>query len=124
MAIIYPVAILNARLQEVVNAIDGGPGNGLLKIGTAGMALVLCGFTLAKPSATIFNGVLTFAGTPFSTFGINSGAAASAQLTDSTGTIVASGLTVGLAGTDIVISQSVINLGDTVSFLAGAITGV
>jgi hypothetical protein len=50
--------------------------------------------------------------------------AASAQLADSAGTLVASGLTVGLAGTDIVISQAVINLGDNVSLLAGTITGV
>ena len=88
------------------------------------MALVLATFTLAKPSATIATGILTFAGTPLATIGINSGVVASAQLADSTGTIVASGLTVGLAGADIIISAAAINPGDTVSFLAGTITGV
>ena len=88
------------------------------------MALVLATFTLANPFATIAAGILTFAGTPIATVGINSGVAASTQLANSARTLVASGLTVGLAGTDIVISQAVINLGDNVSLLAGTITGV
>ena len=87
MSIVYAVTLRNNRLQQVINAIDGGAGNGRIQIGTAGMGLVLSTVTLLKPCATIAAGVLTFSGTPLSAAAAQSGVAAAAQITDSTGTV-------------------------------------
>jgi hypothetical protein len=65
-------------------------------------------------------------GMPLSTFGVGNGVAASATLTDSAGTIVASGLTIGLTGSgaNIIASAVTMTAGDTVSLLSGTIIGV
>ena len=126
MSLIYAVTLRNNRLQQVINAIDGGAGPGKIQIGTANMALVLSTVILLKPCATILNGVLTFSGTPLADpAAAASGLAAAAQITDSTGTIWASGLTVGLAGSGSNVTISLINIaaGSIVTFLSGTITG-
>lgn len=123
MAIVYSVAVRNNRLQQVINAIDAGVGNGFLKVGTAGMGIVVANITLAKPCATVAGGVLTFSGVPISVFALVNGVLAEAQLTDSAGTVVASGLTVGVAGTDIIVSVVAATVGDIVSFVSGQIIG-
>lgn len=125
MAVVYNVNVRNARLQQVINAIDAGPGNGQLKLGTAGMALLLSTIVLNKPCGTILNGVLTFSGTPLvDPAAVNGGLAGAGQITDSAGTVVVSGLTVGLGGpVDIVIDQLALLPGSVVTFTAGTITG-
>ena len=124
MSLTYSTTVRNNRLQQVINAIDAGAGGGKIQIGTANMALVLSTVTLVKPCATISSGVLTFSGTPISDpFAAASGFATAARITDSTGTVVASGLTVGLAGTDIIISLQNITAGSIVTFVSGTITG-
>ncbi len=124
MSLTYSVTVRNNRLQQVINAIDAGVGNGKIQIGTTGMALVLSTVILAKPCATISNGVLTFSGTPISDpSAAQSGFAVAARITDSAGTVVASGLTVGGAGNDIVISLQNITAGSIVTFVSGTITG-
>lgn len=118
MAITYSTTVKNNRLTQVLNAIDGGAGNGILKIGTTGMATTLVSVTLAKPSATVSAGVLTFSGLPKSGTASATGTAAAAQITDSTGALVVDGLTVGTSGTDIIIDNTSITTGQTVNFNA------
>ncbi len=123
MAIVYSVAVRNSRLQTVINAIDAGAGSGLIKLGTAGMAVTLATITLNKPCATISAGVLTFSGTPLNTLGAALGVAAAATITDSAGLVVASGFSVGTSGTDIIVNLLNVSPGSIVTFISGAITG-
>jgi hypothetical protein len=67
--------------------------------------------TLNKPCGTIAGGVLTLRNLPLTTLGIGSGIAAAAEFTDSTGTIVADGLT----------NIQPLSAGDNVSVIAGTI---
>jgi hypothetical protein len=85
MAVTYSTTLKSTRMTDVITALDAGAGNAILKIGTAGMASTLVSITLAKPSATVTTGVLTFAGLPKSGTAGATGTAAAAQLTDSTG---------------------------------------
>ncbi len=124
MSLIYSLVVRNNRLQQVINAIDGGVGNGKIQLGTAGMALVLSTVVLLKPCATVAAGTLTFSGTPLSDpSAAATGFATEAQITDSAGTVVASGLTVGTVGTDIIITLQNITTGSIVTFVSGTITG-
>lgn len=124
MAVVYSLAVRNARLQVVANAIDAGGGGGLLNIGTAGMGVILSTIVLNSPCGVVAGGVLTFAGTPLVDLGAAAGGiAAEGQITDSVGTVVISGLTVGLAGANMIISQINVSAGDIVTLLAGSITG-
>lgn len=124
MSVTYNTDVINDRLQVVIDAIDAGVGSGILQIGTAGMALVLATIVLSDPCATIAGGVLTFSNLPLTDAAADAtGTAAEAQITDSVGTVVISGLTVGTAGTDLIISTTSIASGDSVSLLSATITG-
>jgi hypothetical protein len=119
VAIVYSVAVRNARLAAVVAAIGAG---GHLRIFSS-TNLLLSSIPLATPCGVVAAGVLTFT-TPQTDFSaVNSGNASTGQLVDSANTIVASGLTVGLAGTDLIISSIHINGGDIITFISGTITG-
>lgn len=118
MPVNYSTTVKSNRMTQVVNAIDGGAGNGILKIGTTGMASTLVSVTLAKPCGTVSSGVLTFSGLPKTGTASGSGTAAAAQITDSAGTVVVDGLTVGTSGTNIIIDNTSITVGQTVSFNA------
>lgn len=122
MAIVYSTAVINARLTAVLNAIDAAPGPGRLQV-LSSASVLLANIPLANPSGTVAGGVLTFT-TPQTDFSAPaSGNASAGRIVDSSGTVVASGLTVGLAGTDLIISVIHINLGDTVTFISGQIVG-
>lgn len=124
MAVIYSQPVINQRLQVAVDFIDGGSGSGLLKIGTSGMSVILSTVVLAKPCATVGSGVMTFSGLPLvDGSAAASGTPAEGEVTDSDGNVVISGLTVGTAGAEIIISQATIDAGDIVTFLSGTITG-
>lgn len=106
--IVYSTAIKNQRLQVVIDEIDGGASPGTLKIGTAGMALVLATIPLGSPS---FNppvsGVIDLASTPrVDPDTAFAGDAAEAAIYDGDGNLKISGLTVGVSGSgkDIIIS--------------------
>jgi hypothetical protein len=118
MAVTYATTLKSTRMTDVITALDAGAGNAILKIGTAAMASLLVSITLAKPSATVSSGVLTFSGLPKSGTAGNTGTAAAAQLTDSTGAVIIDGLTVGTSGTNIIIDNTSINSGQTVNFNA------
>ena len=118
MSVNYATTLKSTRMTDVITAMDAGAGNATLKIGTANMASTLVSISLAKPSATVANGVLTFSGLPKSANASNTGTAAAAQLTDSTGTVIVDGLTVGTAATNIIIDNTSINANQTVNFNA------
>jgi hypothetical protein len=119
LPVIYPIPVLNARLQQVVNAIDAGATNGLLKLIQLGGA-VAATFQLARPCATIAGGVLTFSGTlidPTAAGGLVSGG----LITDGDGNTVVSGLAINQ---EIFLTPTPnINPGQTVSITSATITG-
>lgn len=122
MAVTYPTAVKNARLDAVKTAIGA---TGVLEIGTAGMAAVLATIALANPAAAAAAaGVLTFSGFPKSDSSAdNSGTAAAARIrTASGGTDIITGLTVGLSGSDINLDSVNITAGQTVTVNSATIT--
>jgi len=122
MAVTYSTAVKNSRLTVVVNAIDGGPSNGYLEIGTAGMGTVLATIAFADPCGSVTGGVLTFS-TPISdTSADNSGTAAAARVKDSTGTVCISGLTVGTSLSDIILNSTTISAGQSIVITSATIT--
>lgn len=125
MSVTYNQNVRNARLQVVANAIDAGSGNGILVVAAAGGAPIITSITLAKPCGTVASGVLTFSGLPLTQIAGLTATAGTAYLTDSTGTVVASGLTVGLpgSGADLIMSQVGVVGGDILTLTAATITG-
>lgn len=122
MAVVYSTIVKNARLQTVVDAIGTG---GFLVIGTSGLAGatgVLASIPLDTPAFTIAAGVMTVANLPRTVNASATGVAAKAELRDSTGVVVCSGLTVGTTGTNIIINATSISVGQTVQVTAGTIT--
>lgn len=124
MAVTYSTATKTARLQAVVNQIDAGAGPGTLEIGTTGMGTVLAVLTLADPSGTVSGDVLTFDFDPdiSDTSANATGTAAAAQIKDSNGNVIISGLTVGTATADIILDSVSITAGQTVTLTTGTIT--
>lgn len=139
MAVTYPAALKNNRLNLVVNSIgtgssptisNTGTAAGTLVIGTTSMATTLATFTLDITPATVSNSVLTFTngGSALSTSNFktatasNTGTAALAQIKNNAGTVIIDGLTVGTSGTDIIINTTSITSGQMVNWTAGTIT--
>jgi hypothetical protein len=124
MAVNYNATLKNARMLEVLAAVDGGAGTGpsYLEIGTTSFASTLVAFPMNDPSGSVTGAVLTFT-TPKTATAANTGTAAEGRIKDAAGTIVVSGLTVGTSGTDIIISPSTtITAGQDVDWTAGTIT--
>lgn len=121
MAVVYPTAVKNARLDAVVTQIGA---TGVLEIGTSGMGSVLATIALGNPAGTTSGGVLTFSGFPKSdTSADNSGTAAEARIrTASGGTDIVTGLTVGTSGADINLDSVSITSGQTVTITSATIT--
>ena len=123
MAITYTTAVKNARLTAVQAAIDAGGGAGKLEIGTAAMATTLCTITFAATSGTVSSGVLTFSGFPKSdTNAALSGTAAAARIRTFANTDIITGLTVGTSASDIIIDNTTIVAGQTVTVNSATIT--
>lgn len=123
MAVTYAAGVKTTRMQAVRDAIDAGAGPGTLEIGTAAMATVLATITLADPASSVAGSVLTLLGVPLSdTAADATGTAAAARIRTSAAADVVTGLTVGTAGTDIVLDSVNITAGQTVTITAGTIT--
>ncbi len=123
MSITYSIAVRNARLAAVVAAIDAAPGPGRLQV-LSSASVLLSNIQLNVPCGTIAGGVLTFTTPRVDFAAAATGNASVGQFVDSTGTVVASGLTVGVAGTDLIISPGIhIIAGDVVTFVSGQIIG-
>jgi hypothetical protein len=124
MAVTYPTAVKTARMAAVIAQIDAGAGPGTLEIGSAGFASTLAVLTLADPCGSAASGVLTFDFDPdiSDTSANASGTAAEARIKDSDGTVVISGLTVGLSAADVILDSLSITAGQTVTVNTGTIT--
>lgn len=141
MAVNYITATKNNRLKMAFLAgavtpaagesVDSGAGFGQLVIGTSalsGATGVIATIILQKPSVSIVNFVATILGVPLSVAAAAAGVAAKAELRDSAGNVIISGLTVGgtaegtAAGKDIVLNASTIAAGETVVLNSGTIT--
>ena len=123
MAVVYSTAAKTARLNAVVTAIDAGTPASTIEIGTTGFASTLVVINLANPSATVSGDVLTFDFDPDVTgTAAATGVAALARVKDGNGVIVVSGLTVGTSGTDVILDNTSITTGQTVTLTTGTIT--
>ena len=105
MSVTYGITAINARLQGVVDTIDGGGSNASFKL-YAGSTL-LSTISMARPCGTIDSGVLTFSGTLLDPSAVATGTADTATIEDSAGVLVISGLTVGipLSASDIIVAM-------------------
>ena len=124
MAITYSTAAKNARLQGVVDTIDGGGGAGYILIGTSGMGTTLAKLSFAATSGTVSGGVLTFDTSPAleDTSADATGTAAAAVIYDFADVAVITGLTVGTSGTDIVLDSTSITAGQDIQITSATIT--
>lgn len=128
MAVDYSISAINYRLLGVVDAIDSGGGNGYLVL-LAGSTPVST-ISLARPSGTVNGGVLTFSGTLLDTSAAATGLVNGASIYASNGTLMVSGLTVGIPPSsdyDILITNglnsTLITAGQVVSVLSAQIAG-
>lgn len=123
MGVIYQASLRTTRMTAVETDIDSGAGAGTLEIGTTGFASTLVTFTLSDPAGTVSGDVLTGSGMPKSATASAGGVAAEARIKNSTGTVIVSGLTVGTAATNVIISPSTtISNGQTCNLTALTLT--
>lgn len=138
MAVVYNNALKATRLQLVADLISnlypapstGTATAGKIIIGVAATDGGTITTTLAELPLNIGVGTvsvvdpiaLTFAGTPITAVGIANGVANSAEIHDSTGETIVSGLTVGTFGSNIVLTSTSITIGQQVQMTAGSIT--
>lgn len=133
MSIVYSSTLKNNRMQlvadliagKVAAAATGTATAGTLVIGTSalsGATGVLASFVLGTTPGTVSGGVLTISGTPLNATASGTGTAALAELRNNAGTVIASGLTVGTSGTDIIINATAISSGQAVTLTSGTIT--
>jgi hypothetical protein len=126
VAVNYSTTAINARLQGVVTAIDSGGGPGQLIV-YAG-AMVLVSVPLGTPSGTVSGGVLTF-NVPRTATATGTGLATAASITNFTGVVMISGLTVGipLSSANVIVSNGLNTLqftaGQVVALISGQIIG-
>lgn len=123
MSIVYSTATKTARMNAVVSAIGNG---GKLKILTSADA-VLATFALAATAGTVSDDLLTFSDANGGTAGIlnttasGSGTAAKAIITTSGDVTVISGLTVGTSGTDMIVDNTNVATGQSITINSATI---
>jgi hypothetical protein len=129
MSVNYNIPTINAQLLDVVANIDAGSSFGMLRLLPTTSTDTVCLIPLAKPSGTVSGGILTFIGMPqtaptlFTTTPTNP--LALADIEDSGGTVVVSGLTVGVSTAyDILIPSVLILSGQSITLQSATITGV
>lgn len=125
MSVNYSTPVITNRLQQVINGMDGGGLSGALHFLDSGNN-ILATITLAFPSGTVAGATLTFSGLTLIDLSVAvSGDAVAARIDDSNGSTIISGLTVGTAGTDIVLSPSnTLVAGQVLALQNATITGV
>ena len=117
MSVIYATALKTARMLATRDDVCGGT-SGTLEIGTAGMATVLATFTLTTAGGIVATDIWTLAFLASTVAAGNTGVAAAAQIKDSGGTALVTGLTVGVTAEDIVLDSSNITSGQNVTLTA------
>lgn len=124
MAVVYSTAAKNARMAAVVGLIGAG---GTLTIGTsalAGATGVLAQVPLANPAFTVAGGVMTVGAVPRTVEAVGTGVADKVEVRASNGTVIISGLTVGLpgSGAEVIINALEVSTGQTIQVTVGTIT--
>jgi len=120
----YSVATINSRLNAVISNIDAGSSVGRVRLLSQSAGTVSL-IPLQKPSATVLAGILTFSGLPLAGPTLLSTNIVAADIEDSTGIIVVSGLTVGQSTAyDILMGTTLVNAGQTITLTSATITGV
>lgn len=123
MSVVYSTAAKTSRMNAVVSAIGT---SGKLKILTSADA-VLATFTLAATAGTVSGDLLTFSDANGGTAGIlnttatASGTAAKAIITTSGDVTVISGLTVGTSGTDMIVDNTNVATGQSITINSATI---
>jgi len=123
MAVVYANSLKDTRMTAVITALDAGASTGspaTMEIGNAGFANVLVIINLGFPSFTEAAQTITMA-VPRSGTASTTGTAALARLKDHTGTILISGLSVGLSGSDVNLSSLSITATQVVQITSGSI---
>lgn len=118
MSITYRTTLKTTRMNAVVTDIGT---TGKLIIGTAGMASTLATLSLNNPAGSVSGAILTLDATSVSASASGTGTAAAAKITDGTNDII-TGLTVNTSAADIIINNTSITSGQTVSLTSGSIT--
>lgn len=127
MSVEYTLPAINARLQAVVDTIDTG-GNGTLRLKT-NSGTVISTISLARPCGVVDGGVLTFSGSLLDDSADNTGEVGQADILSGGGTLVLSGLTVGipLSGCDVILTNGLntteVSSGQVVEVVSAQITG-
>jgi len=130
MAVSYSTTLKTNRMQimsdmvanKVAAAATGTAAAGSLVIGTAslsGATGVLVTIATTTAPFTISGAVATLAGTPLSATASATGTAALAEIRNTGGTPIVTGLTVGTSGTDVILNSTSITSGQTVT-ISGA----
>lgn len=133
MSVTYSNTVAADRLQMVKDrtltltpaASTGSATAGSIVIGTSslsGATGVLVTIATTTTAFTISNKVATLHGVPLSANASAGGTAALAEIRNNAGTVIASGLTVGTSGADIIVSTVTIVSGQPVTITSGTIT--
>lgn len=118
MGVVYRATERTARMQVILDAIDGGT----LEIGTAAMASVLASITLPSPAGTLSGDTITLTMPQSDPSADNSGTAAAARIKNSGGAAIVTGLTAGTSGTNVVLDSVSFTAGQTFTLNSGTIT--
>ena len=126
MSTTYNTTLKSTRMTDVLNAINYGSPSGYIEIGAAGSPIgtILATINFNGNCGAVASGVLTFGVSPPLTCAsaAASGTAAAAEVFDAFGSWVIQGLTVGLGGTDIILSSVAIVAGQPVTLTAASIS--
>lgn len=126
MTVTYTTATKTARMQAVVTAIGT---SGKLKFFAADGTTLLATFTLAATAGTVSNGVITFSDANGATAGIlnttasAAGTVAKASITTSADVdVLTNTLTVGTTGTDIIVDNTNLTVGQNITVNSATLT--
>lgn len=133
MAVNYSATLKTNRMQLVADLVasktaaasTGAGSAGSLVIGTSslsGATGVLVTITLQNPPGTVSGSVLTISGVPLTANASAGGTAALAELRNNAGTAIVSGLTVGTAASDVIVTTVTIVNTQPVTVTSGTIT--
>lgn len=125
MPVTLSTSAKNARAAATMATIDGGSGVGVLVLGTSalsGATGVVASISLQEPSFSIAAGVSTALGVPLSAIASANGPLAKAEIRDSAGNVIVSGLTVGTSGTDVIVASTAVIPTNTIQITALTIT--
>jgi hypothetical protein len=124
MSVNYDISTINGRLAAVITHIDAGSSVGNLRL-LNNLTQTVSLIPLQKPSGIVGAGVLTFAGLPLVGTTLISDSIVAADIEDSTGLVVISGLTVGQSTAfDILMPITNVLAGRSISLTQATITGV